>query len=81
MDTGSVPLGSPKTAVDREPEFLPKDAAYEARMKRYAEEGMKVDKEGEELQGERRVIVDGLLDGDGCKQLMELAEVTHLDYT
>lgn len=57
------------------PEFLPRDDAYFNRLEGLQSRGMQVTMQDDQLQGQHRVVADGLLSPDECVKLMELTEV------
>ncbi len=55
--------------------MLPKDAEYKQKMEEYKKEGVKVTMESKDLQGDSRVVVEGLLTQQQCDDFVELAKV------
>ena len=74
------PLQDDESDFRREPkpEFirLPKDRAYRRKLDMYADQGIMVTMEAEDLQGESRVVVEGLLSEAECENLIDLATVS-----
>ena len=66
----------PKPAFTR----LPEDMSYDRKLDRYADKGVVVSMEAEDLQGEHRVVAEGILTEEECENLIEVAAVSE-DYS
>ena len=62
---------------DPKPAFirLPEDMSYDRKLDRYADKGVVVSMEAEDLQGEHRVVAEGILTEEECENLIEVAAV------
>lgn len=61
---------------DASPIFGPRDATYVKEFNEFRKKhSVSIFAESEELQGVRRVAIDGVLNDEQCQQLMALAEV------
>ena len=62
---------------DPKPAFirLPEDMSYDRKLDRYADKGVVVSMEADDLQGEHRVVAEGILTEEECENLIEVAAV------
>ena len=63
---------------DPKPAFirLPEELSYDRKLDHYADKGVVVSMEAEDLQGEHRVVVEGILTEEECENLIEVAAVS-----
>ncbi len=64
------------------PQFvrLSEDDSYKRKMDAYAKRGVEVSMEARELQGDNRVVVEGILSQEECDSLIEIASVRHFQF-
>ena len=55
---------------------LPEDRNYKRRMELYAKQGITVNMEADDLQGEHRVVAEGILSEEECQNIIEIATVS-----
>ena len=74
------PIPDDESDFRREPKplftRLPEDRNYDRKLDLYADQGITVNMEAEDLQGENRVVAEGILSEEECQKLIDVATVS-----